>query len=95
MIFVRYWDEKIIAQWPSIEDPNAIISIYPKSTVHLTDHGLDALVQHICMSRIDTIDRDAILYPALAWIDKEDMPNPIDVAAGRWVQLWRMQTGEV
>ena len=43
MIFVRDWDEKIIAQWGSIESLTAIISVYPNSTEHLTDHGVDDL----------------------------------------------------
>ncbi|CAI5729185.1 unnamed protein product [Hyaloperonospora brassicae] len=77
MIFVRDWDEKIIAQWDSIENPNAIISIYPKSTEHLTDHGVDDLVQLMCMSRIETNDRDAMVqYAAPAWINKKDTPKP-------------------
>ena len=71
MIFVRDWDEKIIAQWGSIGYSIAIILIYPKSTELLTDHGVDDLVQLMCMSYLETNDGDAMVqYAAPACIDK-------------------------
>uniref|UniRef100_A0AAV1TU46 Uncharacterized protein n=1 Tax=Peronospora matthiolae TaxID=2874970 RepID=A0AAV1TU46_9STRA len=77
MLFVRNWDENVIAQWDSIDNPNGIISIYPKSTEHLTNHEVDGMVQVMCMSRIETKDPDAMVqYAAPAWIDKKDMPKP-------------------
>ncbi|CAI5746318.1 unnamed protein product [Peronospora destructor] len=38
LIFVTDWDEKIIAQWDSLENPNAIISVYPKPMAYRKQH---------------------------------------------------------
>ncbi|CAI5714495.1 unnamed protein product [Hyaloperonospora brassicae] len=77
MIFVLDWDEMIIAHLESIEDPNDIISIYPKYTEHLTDHGVDDLVQLMYKSQIETSYRYAMVqYAAPACIDKKDTPTP-------------------
>lgn len=77
LIFIPDWDEKIMAQWDSLENPNAIISVYPKSTEHLTNHDVDDKVQLMCMSRIETQDADSMVqYAAPMWIDKKDTPKP-------------------
>eukprot|EP00644_Phytophthora_capsici_P001598 jgi/Phyca11/131769/e_gw1.112.70.1 len=77
LVFIPDWDEKIIAQWDSLENPNAIISVYPKSTEHLTSHDVDDKVQLMCMSRIETQDADSMVqYAAPMWIDKKDTPKP-------------------
>uniref|UniRef100_H3H1B0 BD-FAE-like domain-containing protein n=1 Tax=Phytophthora ramorum TaxID=164328 RepID=H3H1B0_PHYRM len=77
LVFIPDWDEKIVAQWDSLENPNAIISVYPKSTEHLTKHDVDDKVQLMCMSRIETQDADSMVqYAAPMWIDKKDTPKP-------------------
>ena len=75
--FLRDWDEKIIAQWGSIERSTATNSFYPDSIEHLTDHGVDDLVKLMYMSRIKTNDRDDMVqYADPAGIDKKDTPKP-------------------
>ncbi|KAF1781428.1 Alpha/Beta hydrolase fold [Phytophthora cactorum] len=77
LVFIPNWDEKIIAQWDSLANPNAIISVYPKSTEHLTKHDVDDKVQLMCMSRIETQDPDSMVqYAAPMWINKKDTPKP-------------------
>lgn len=77
LIFIPNWDEKIMAQWDSLENPYAIITVYPKSTEHLTLHDVDDKVQLMCMARIETQDKDTMVqYAAPMWIDKKDTPKP-------------------
>ena len=77
MIFVCDWDVKIIAQWEIIENLNSTISIDPKLTENLTDHGVNDLVQLMCMSRIEANDRNVMMqYAAPDWIDKKDTSKP-------------------
>lgn len=77
LIFIPKWDEKIIAQWDSVENPKAIVTVYPKSTEHLTQHDVDDKVQLMCMSRIETNDADSMVqYAAPMWIDRKDTPKP-------------------
>ena len=75
LVFVPDWDEKIIAQWDSLENPNAIISVYPKSMAH-TKSRVDNL-HFMCTSRIETDDPDSMVqYGTPIWILKVDMPKP-------------------
>ncbi|RLN38271.1 hypothetical protein BBJ28_00021200 [Nothophytophthora sp. Chile5] len=77
LVFIPKWDEKIAAQWDSLNNPMAIVSVYPKSTEHLTKHDVDDKVQLMCMSRIETKDKDSMVqYAAPMWIDKKDTPKP-------------------
>ena len=64
MVFVRDWDEKIIVQWGLIENTNATILICPNSTEYLTDHGVDDLIQLMCILQIETNERDAMVQHA-------------------------------
>ena len=64
MIFVCDWDVKIIAQWELIENLNSTISIDPKLTENLTDHGVNDLIQLMCMSRIETNNRNDMMQYA-------------------------------
>ncbi|KAL7689402.1 putative alpha/beta hydrolase-3, glycosyltransferase, GlcNAc, nucleotide-diphospho-sugar transferase [Plasmopara halstedii] len=77
LVFVPDWDENIMAQWDSIKNPNAIISVYPKAIEHLKNRDVDNQVQLMCQSRIESNDRDAMVqYAAPVWIDKKKTPKP-------------------
>ena len=77
MIFVCDWYVQILAQWESIENLNSTISIDAKLTEILTDYGVNDLVQLMCMSRIETNNRnDMMQYADPDWIDKKDTSKP-------------------
>jgi hypothetical protein len=77
LMFVPRWDEKIMAQWDSLDNPRAIITVYPKSTEHLTGHTMEDAVQLMCKARIETKDADSMIqYAAPMWILKKDTPKP-------------------
>ncbi|KAI9916252.1 hypothetical protein PsorP6_017892 [Peronosclerospora sorghi] len=77
LVFIPKWDEKIMAQWDSLKNPNAIISVYPRSTRHLSHHRMVDKVQLMCISRIETQDPDAMVQNAApVWINKKDTPKP-------------------
>ncbi|TMW60402.1 hypothetical protein Poli38472_000444 [Pythium oligandrum] len=77
LVFVNKWDERLIAQWEATENPNAIITVYPKSTEHLEKRDTEDKVQLMCNSRIETEDADAMIqYAAPIWVDKKDVPKP-------------------
>ncbi|CAI5713627.1 unnamed protein product [Peronospora effusa] len=75
LVFVPNWDEKIIAQWDSLDNPNAIITVYPMSVAKTKE--LDDILHFMCMARIETDDPDAMVqYIIPLWINKTDMPKP-------------------
>lgn len=77
LVFIDKWDEELIGQWESVENPNAIITVYPKSTDHLFNKDADDKLQLMCVSRIETGDPDSMIqYGAPIWLDKATMKKP-------------------
>lgn len=77
LVFIEKWDEIVVAQWDSVRNPNAIITVYPKSTELLADRKTDTNVQLMCTSRIESEDPDSMIqYGAPIWLDKKDVPKP-------------------
>ncbi|KAF1313277.1 Hydroxyproline n-acetylglucosaminyltransferase, partial [Globisporangium splendens] len=77
LVFIKNWDEKVVAQWESVENPNAIITVYPKSTEHMASMETDTNVQLMCHSRIESEDMDSMIqYGAPIWLQKSKVPKP-------------------
>jgi hypothetical protein len=77
LLFVSKWDEKLIAQWDATENSNAIITVYPKSVEHMNNKMSLDMVQLMCISRIESDDKDAMIqYGAPIWIDKASLKKP-------------------
>lgn len=77
LVFIDQWDEKVVAQWESVKNPNAIITVYPKSTEHMVNMATDTNVQLMCVSRIESEDADSMIqYGAPIWLDKKTVTKP-------------------
>ncbi|DAZ92608.1 TPA: hypothetical protein N0F65_009571 [Lagenidium giganteum] len=77
LIFVSKWDERLVSQWDAIENPNAIITVYPKSTEHLGNKDSEEKLQLMCNSRIESEDKDSMIqYGAPIWLDKSTVKKP-------------------
>lgn len=60
-----------------MENPFAIITVYPKSTEHQNNPDSDQKLQLMCKSRIETQDKDSMVqYAAPIWLDKKTVPKP-------------------
>lgn len=77
LVFIKNWDEKVVSQWESVKNPNAIITVYPKSTEHMESMETDTNVQLMCHSRIESEDPDSMIqYGAPIWLNKRKVPKP-------------------
>jgi hypothetical protein len=77
LVFISKWDEKVVAQWESVKNPNAIITVYPKSTEHMANMATDTNVQLMCNSRIESEDADSMIqYGAPIWVNKKKVTKP-------------------
>jgi hypothetical protein len=76
-VFTPKWDEQLVGNWEATENPNAILTVYPKSTELLTDHSKDHQMGVQCLSRIETPDADSMVqYQAVRWVDKTNTTKP-------------------
>ncbi|CAH0519925.1 unnamed protein product [Peronospora belbahrii] len=81
MVFVPDWDEKIMAQWDSVENPNAIISTYPKDIINIASRKVDDTMHIMCLARIEVNIADAmVMYDPASVIKKKDTPKAILVS---------------
>ncbi|TDH72556.1 hypothetical protein CCR75_003673 [Bremia lactucae] len=77
LMFVPNWDEKIIAQWDSLGNPNAIITVYPKDMHLMSIYDVDEFLHLMCVSRIETNETDSMVqYDGPKLIKKKNTPKP-------------------
>ncbi|KAF0696817.1 Aste57867_12479 [Aphanomyces stellatus] len=89
LVFVPHWDTDVKAQWDSIENPNAVVTAYPRSTVAMPKSGDWSEVksrkqsQLMCTARIETEDADAMIqYGATKAVPRPAKPQLMSQFAG-------------
>ncbi|CAK4147942.1 unnamed protein product [Aphanomyces euteiches] len=84
MVFIRNWDTDIIAQWDSIENPKAVITVYPDPTTNmLKDDAIPTTTAKMCHGRIETEDADSMIqYGAATNIPSPKVPQLMSQFAG-------------
>ncbi|OQR96008.1 hypothetical protein THRCLA_07403 [Thraustotheca clavata] len=83
LVFIKDWDAELLSQWDSLENPNAIITVYPKSTELLNKTQYEDQLQLMCHSRIESSDPDSMIqYGAPIWISKPPKPRLMSQLAG-------------
>ncbi|KAF0695803.1 Aste57867_13400 [Aphanomyces stellatus] len=84
LVFVPQWDASLLGQWDAIDNPHAILTVYPKSTdlMHVDGEYADQM-QLMCQSRIETADPDRMVqYGAPTWIPRPTKPKLMSQFAG-------------
>ncbi|OQR87601.1 hypothetical protein ACHHYP_08494 [Achlya hypogyna] len=83
LVFIKDWDAELLGQWDSVENENAIITVYPKSTELLNNTEYADQLQLMCHSRIESEDADSMIqYRAPIWIPKPTKPRLMSQFAG-------------
>ncbi|RQM20581.1 hypothetical protein B5M09_006858 [Aphanomyces astaci] len=76
LIFIPDWDSDLVSQWDSINNPKAIITVYPDSTELYPKPGdVQKVVTMMCHARIESDTDDAMVQYSSA-IDVPCPPTP-------------------
>jgi hypothetical protein len=77
LVFVPKWDEKAVLNWEATNNPNAILTVYPKSTEYKEDHSKDDKMGVMCTARIEQPDPDSMVqYQGVVWLDRDNTTKP-------------------
>nr|CCA18910.1 conserved hypothetical protein [Albugo laibachii Nc14] len=74
IVFVPSWDELIIKEWEAAENPNAIITVYPKPVDFMNTTNNKNLTQRMCQAYIESSDEDAMVQYGAALIEMKPAP---------------------
>ncbi|RHY13575.1 hypothetical protein DYB36_004171 [Aphanomyces astaci] len=84
LVFIKHWDTDLIAQWDSINNPKAVITVYPDPTEGLPKDGkLTGTTAKMCHGRIETDGADAMIqYGPATTINSPKVPTLMSQFAG-------------
>ncbi|KAF0716620.1 Aste57867_2749 [Aphanomyces stellatus] len=84
LVFIKHWDTDLVAQWDSIENPKAVITVYPDPTEGMPKTGgLTGNTAMMCHGRIETDDADAMIqYGAATTVKSPSVPKLMSQFAG-------------
>ncbi|OQS01498.1 hypothetical protein ACHHYP_00699 [Achlya hypogyna] len=83
-VFIKHWDKEIISQWDSIENPKAIITVYPDTAANMPPEGVfHTDMTLMCHAKIQTADKDTMIqYSAAIKIPAPTKPRLMSQFAG-------------
>ncbi|RHZ04556.1 hypothetical protein DYB37_003185, partial [Aphanomyces astaci] len=84
ILFIQHWDTDLIAQWESIQNPKAVITVYPDPTTSMPKDGkLTGNTAKMCHGRIETEDADSMIqYGAATTVVSPNVPTLMSQFAG-------------
>lgn len=81
--FIKNWDDELIQQYDATGNPNAIITVYPKSTQYMDRPDVNKHVQLMCVSQIESKEVDAMIqYGAPEYVKPGKTPRLQSQLAG-------------
>ncbi|KAH9106562.1 hypothetical protein AeMF1_017863 [Aphanomyces euteiches] len=84
LVFIKHWDTDLIAQWDSIQNPKAVITVYPDPTTGMPkDGGLTGTTAYMCHGKIETDGADPMIqYGAATTLKSPQVPQLMSQFAG-------------
>ncbi|ETV95285.1 hypothetical protein H310_11186 [Aphanomyces invadans] len=84
LVFIKHWDTDLMAQWDSIKNPKAVITVYPDPTEGQPKDGkLTGNTAMMCHGRIETDGTDAMIqYGAATTVKSPAVPQLMSQFAG-------------